>query len=52
MFKLGLSLFLVSIVAIALSRRIRLSARYEREPKKLTPWNAMDKGIDPTEDRT
>ena len=52
MFKLGLSLFLVSVVSIALSRRIRLSARYEREPKKLSPWNAMDKGIDPTEDRT
>lgn len=52
MFKLGLSLFLVSVVAIALSRRIRLSARYEREPKNLSPWNAMDKGIDPTEDRT
>lgn len=52
MFKLGLSLCLVSVVAIALSRRIRLSARYEREPKKLSPWNEMDKGIDPTEDRT
>jgi hypothetical protein len=52
MFKLGISLLLVSVLAIAISRKIRLSARYEREPKKITPWNAMDKGIDPTEERT
>jgi hypothetical protein len=51
MFKYGISLFLVAALAISISRRVRLSARYERVPKKLSPWNSMDKGIDPTEDR-
>jgi hypothetical protein len=51
MFKFGFSLLLIATVAIAISRRIRLSARYERAPKELTPWKAMDKGIDPTEEK-
>lgn len=50
MFKFGLSIFLVAVIAISISRRIRLSARYERAPKNLSPWSAMDKGIDPTEE--
>lgn len=52
MFKLGFSLFLVAVFAISISRRVRLSARYERSPRKLSPWNAMDKGIDPTEEQS
>ena len=52
MFKFGISLFLVAVVAISMSRRIRLSTRYERKPKNLSPWSAMDKGIDPTEDQS
>ena len=56
MFKLGLSIFLVAVIAISISRRVRLSARYERSPKNLSPkdlspWTALDKGIDPTEDK-
>ena len=51
MFKFGVSLFIVAVVAISISRRMRLSARYERSPKNISPWNAMDKGIDPTEDK-
>lgn len=56
MFKLGLSLLIVAVIAISISRRVRLSARYERSPKelsveKLSPWNSLDRGIDPTEDR-
>ena len=51
MFKFGVSLFIVAVVAISISRRMRLSSRYERKPKNLSPWNAMDKGIDPTEDK-
>jgi hypothetical protein len=50
MFKFGFSLILVAVIAISISRRMRLSARYERSPKNLSPWNAMDKGIDPTEE--
>jgi hypothetical protein len=51
MFKVGFSLILVAVLAISISRRVRLSARYERAPRKLSDWNSMDKGIDPTEDR-
>jgi hypothetical protein len=52
MFKFGFSLLLVAVLAISISRRVRLSARYERAPKKLSSWNAMDKGIDPTEENS
>jgi hypothetical protein len=27
---------------------IKLPSRYERTPKNLTAWNALDKGIDPS----
>ena len=52
--KLFLSLVVVGIIAVTLSRSLKLSSRYERTPKgdsdeKLSEWNAMDQGIDPTE---
>jgi len=50
MFKVGISLFIVLVIAISISRRIRLSARYDRAPRKLNSWNSLDKGIDPTVD--
>ena len=49
MFKLGFSLILIAILAISISRKVRLAARYERAPKKLSTWNSLDKGIDPTD---
>jgi len=53
--KLFISLFVVAVVAITLSRSLKLSTRYERTPKevpnkKLSDWNAMDHGIDPTDE--
>ena len=41
----------IAVVAITLllSRSLKLSARYERKPHKLSDWNAQDQGIDPTE---
>jgi hypothetical protein len=51
MFKLGISLILIATLAITIGRRVRLSARYERAPKRLSNWNSLDKGIDPTEDQ-
>jgi hypothetical protein len=51
MWKLNLSLILVAVVAISISRRLRLSKRYERDDKKareISPWKALDQGIDPT----
>ena len=49
MFKLIISLIIVAAIAISLSRHFRLSSRYERKPRTISPWNAMDKGIDPTD---
>lgn len=50
MFKLGFSMILIAILAISISRKMRLAARYEREPKKQSPWNSLDQGIDPTKE--
>lgn len=40
------------VVAIALFFIVRgivkLPSRYERHPKNLSPWNALDEGIDPS----
>jgi len=51
MWKLNISLVLVLIAAISISRKFRLSGRYEREDKNArenSDWKALDKGIDPT----
>lgn len=42
----------VMILAVVLfaSRKLRLSARYERTPRSLNPWNSQDKGIDPSDE--
>jgi hypothetical protein len=50
---LFISLVVVAILAVTLSRYMKLSSKYERSSKsdvdkKLTEWNAMDQGIDPT----
>lgn len=52
MWKLNISLVLVAVVAISISRRMRLSNRYERSekhPVQLSDWKALDRGIDPTD---
>lgn len=54
MWKLNISLVLVAIIAISISRRMRLSNRYERSEKnvvELSPWKALDRGIDPTDEK-
>jgi hypothetical protein len=51
MWKLNISLILVAVIAISISRRMRLSPKYERNSKKvreISDWNALDRGIDPT----
>ncbi|MFM6842042.1 MAG: hypothetical protein ACKOVI_06485 [Candidatus Planktophila sp.] len=52
MWKLNISLVLVAIAAISISRRMRLSGKYERNDKKvheISDWKALDRGIDPTD---
>ena len=53
--KLFISLLVVAVIAVTLSRSLKLSPRYERTPKnspkkKHSDWNAMDLGIDPTDE--
>jgi hypothetical protein len=45
-----ISVVIVVSLTLFLSRSIKLSARYERKPHKLSDWNAQDQGIDPTLD--
>lgn len=52
MWKVNLFLVLIAIAAISISRRMRLSQRYERSAKgdrELSPWKSLDHGIDPTD---
>ena len=46
---LATSFVVVIVIVILVGKRFRLSSRYERKVKILTPWNSLDQGIDPTE---
>jgi hypothetical protein len=46
---LAISFVVVIVIAILIGKRFRISSRYERKEKVLTPWNSLDQGIDPTE---
>ncbi len=42
-------LLVVAVLSFFIFRRIaKLPSRYERSPRDLSPWNALDRGIDPT----
>jgi hypothetical protein len=43
-----ISLVCVFALVIVISKRFKLSSRYERKPRKLNTWSALDHGIDPT----
>ncbi len=45
-----ISAIIVVSLTLLLSRSLKLSAKYERKPQKLSDWNAQDQGIDPTLD--
>jgi len=45
-----ISAIVVVAITLLLSRSLKLSARYERKPHKISDWNAQDQGIDPTKD--
>ncbi len=49
MWKVNFFIVVIAVIAISISRRMRLSQRYERHERELSPWNALDKGIDPTD---
>jgi hypothetical protein len=45
-----ISAIVVVAITLLLSRSLKLSARYERKPHKISDWIAQDQGIDPTQD--
>jgi hypothetical protein len=48
---IGIAAVFVLGIVLLLARKFKLSSRYERAPRQLNSWSALDKGIDPTEDQ-
>lgn len=44
----GSAFVLMVLTLYVLWRIVKLPSRYERRPKDLSPWNALDLGIDPS----
>ena len=47
---IAISLVVVSALVVLISKKFKLSSRYERQPRQLNTWSALDHGIDPTVD--
>lgn len=47
---IGVAVVVVMAIVLLLARKFKISARYERAPRQLNSWSALDKGIDPTQD--
>ena len=48
---IGIAAVFVMAIVLLLARKFKISSRYERAPRVLNSWSALDKGIDPTEDQ-
>lgn len=49
MMRLGLTTTALVLVAFfAIRRIVKLPSRYDRKPQTLSPWSALDHGIDPS----
>ena len=48
---IAIATVIVLALVLLLARKFKLSSRYERAPRQLNSWSALDKGIDPTEDQ-
>ena len=48
---IGIAGVFVLAIVLLLARKFKISTRYERAPRELNSWSALDKGIDPTEDQ-
>jgi hypothetical protein len=48
---IAIAAVIVLVLVLLLARKFKLSSRYERAPRQLNSWSALDKGIDPTEDQ-
>jgi hypothetical protein len=45
---IALSILVVYSLVLLIGKKIKLSSRYERKPRVLNTWSALDEGIDPT----
>jgi len=45
---IAISLVAVFALVVLISKGFKLSSRYERKPRELNTWSALDHGIDPT----
>ena len=48
---IGIAAVFVMTIVLLLARKFKISSRYERAPRQLNSWSALDKGIDPTVDQ-
>ena len=48
---IGVSVVIVYAITILIGKKFRISSRYERAPHTQDPWKALDKGVDPSEER-
>lgn len=46
---IALSVIVVYTAVLLIGKKFKLSSRYERAPRTLNSWSALDKGIDPTD---
>lgn len=45
---ISITISLIALAFYVVRKIVKLPSRYERRPKDLSPWNALDQGIDPT----
>ena len=45
---IALSILVVYSLVLLIGKKFKLSSRYERKPRVLNTWSALDEGIDTT----
>jgi hypothetical protein len=45
---IAIAIPLFALTLLIVWRILKLPSRYERHPNELSPWNALDRGIDPS----
>lgn len=45
------SAIIMCAIVIVAGRKLKLSSRYERSPRTLNSWSALDNGIDPSDEK-
>jgi len=46
----ALASIVVMAIVLLVTQKFKISSRYERAPRELNSWSALDQGLDPTED--